>query len=601
MKGFIVFLIAFALCYATSWAIYYGFNKRISKRSVHQQGFRFAMTSILVALSVTLANEQLSWNLLAIPSAIALLTMGTYPLLFHLTHKKAMSDYDNFMDVTFGLYTAGVLFCLNILSLSLPHLWIGITIIEVLLLVPIITQIGYYVMYGACIDTNGMKTIQETHINEIIEFYHSFHPVKALLGSAGIIAATVGLFVANHMLQICGELPVWLIVAESFLTLVYLYFLFFAKKSVFARTGMATLWRTVKDYKQKNYIYREKAEKRLQDLDVQPLVPFDDNRPQTFLMVIGESASRDYMSAFRPQPRETTPWLSAMRDDKRHFLLIPNAYACANQTVPTLERALTERNQYNDKTFYDSCSIIDMVKKMGFATHWYSNQGHLGSSDTPITLVAESCDVAKWTKQEIGKPQYDEHLIDFLEELDPKRNNFLVLHLKGSHFNFANRYPVHYSEAANTPKGDTVEQYRTSLHYTDHILQQAFDYCKEHLNLSAMFYFSDHGDLPLGRRSPNFNGFGPVRIPMFIYCSDRYIAEHPTRYEAMAQNKERHFTNDLIYDFACGLLDIQSKHFTPSESFAYKEFRYTREMLLTNEGRTHISEDDEAMYDEAIK
>ena len=46
------------------------------------------------------------------------------------------------------------------------------------------------------------------------------------------------------------------------------------------------------------------------------------------------------------------------------------------------------------------------------------------------------------TKQDLGKVQYDESLVDFLDELDPEENNFLVLHLKGSHFNFLNRYPA---------------------------------------------------------------------------------------------------------------------------------------------------------------
>ncbi len=596
MKGLVIFFVTFIALYGLSWTLYYCCNKGISKRSIHQQGFRFAITAALSALSATCSYGFLGIARLLLPTIVATLCMGTYPLLYHLTNRKR-NDHDNFMDITFGLYVWGLLVGLETLSLTLPILIPIIALLEIVLLMVCISQIIYYLMYGACIDTNGMKTIQETHINEIIEFYHSFHPLKALLCVVAILGAIAGLFLVNFHLHASTTLPIGTILAESALVILYLYFMFIAKKDVFSRTGMVTLWRIIKDYKRRNYIYREEAEKRMQSLDVTVQLPLSDKEPQTILMVIGESASRDYMSAFRPQPRETTPWLSNMKQDARHFLMVPNAYACANQTVPTLERALTERNQYNDKTFYKSCSIIDIAKKMGFATHWYSNQGHLGSADTPITLIAESCNVAKWTKQDLGKAQYDETLIDFLGELDPQKNNFLVLHLKGSHFNFTNRYPATYSEAANTPN-DTVEQYRTSLHYTDHVLQTAFEYCQKHLNLSAMFYFSDHGDLPMGRRSPNFRGFGPVRIPMFIYCSDRYISEHPDRYEAMLQNKEKHFTNDLIYDFACGLLDIQSSHFEPSESLAHQAYRFTREMLLTNEGRTPIKEDDESMYDQ---
>lgn len=69
-------------------------------------------------------------------------------------------------------------------------------------------------------------------------------------------------------------------------------------------------------------------------------------------------------------------------------------------TVNSLERALTECNQYNDKEFFDSVSIVDMAHKLGYKVHWYSNQGHLGAFDTPVTLVADTSDVARWTDQQ---------------------------------------------------------------------------------------------------------------------------------------------------------------------------------------------------------
>ena len=123
-------------------------------------------------------------------------------------------------------------------------------------------------------------------------------------------------------------------------------------------------------------------------------------KPHTIVKVIGESCCRDYMSIYADQEgRETTPWQSEMKKDKEHFFIFKNAYSCGIQTVPSLEKALTEYNQYNDKSFIDSASIVDMAHKAGYRVHWYSNQGHLGSADTPVALVAETSDVAKWTNQ----------------------------------------------------------------------------------------------------------------------------------------------------------------------------------------------------------
>ena len=596
MNPLLVFLFCFILAYSTCWIAYITLNKGISSRSKHQQGFRFATTCLLASTLFTIhiySSYAVVFDLkylylLLLPLGTCLLRMVTYPLLFHLTNRKSMPEYDNFMDITFATYLLGIYMGLS--TLSIAHHWIiyPLSILECITLLSCAVQIAYYLLYKVCIDANGMKTILETHINEIIEFVHSFSPLSVLFGIFLFSGICIFTFKVNSLLPIewaveIVEIPVIVLIVVS------LYFLFFTHKSVFSRTGLYTLRKVIVDYKEKNKAYVENREKRIQTLDVENR--YTESLPHTILMVIGESASRDYMSAFTPQPRETTPWLSSQKTDTRHFLLFPNAYSCANQTVPTLERALTEKSQYNDKEFFESCSIIDIARKSGYATHWYSNQGHLGSADTPITLVAESCDVAKWTKQEVGKPQYDETLIDFLQELDPQKNNFLVLHLKGSHFNFINRYPASYPEAKNTSTNDFEEQYRTSLHYTDHVLQQAFEYCSNHLNLHCMFYFSDHGDCPLGRRSPDFKGFGPVRIPMFVYCSDQYQVEHPERYEAIQNNKEKYFTNDLIYDLACGLLDIRSSHFEEQNSLASDTYQFTREELLTNEGRTHICED----------
>ena len=68
--------------------------------------------------------------------------------------------------------------------------------------------------------------------------------------------------------------------------------------------------------------------------------------------------------------------------DPAHFMLFPNAYSCALYTVATLEKALTEFNQYNGKNFNEACTVVDIAHALGYRVHWYSNQGHLGAFDT---------------------------------------------------------------------------------------------------------------------------------------------------------------------------------------------------------------------------
>ena len=114
-------------------------------------------------------------------------------------------------------------------------------------------------------------------------------------------------------------------------------------------------------------------------------------------------------------------------------------------------------------------------------------------------------------------------LLEYLDEIDPTKNNFVVVHLKGNHFNFINRYPQSFAKFSEPGKYDLINNYIDSIAYADYILQKIWEYGKEKLNMQAMLYFSDHATIPDKRRSPDFGGFGTVRIPMFTYFSDNYI------------------------------------------------------------------------------
>lgn len=581
-----------------SCLIYLRCNRGMARNARGQQTRRFFFATVAAFAPLAVSGNSVLQPQLLLALFVALTWMTTYPLLYHLTNRKSSPDYENYMDIAFGLYTFGWLSGIILLTQHfLPgNRWMLslLSIVELLLLIIAVFQIVYYLIYKVCMDANGMKILQETHWNEIIEFSKSFTFIQNLGMILPVVAVTAACFLVNFQHVDTDQLTVPQVVMIAALTIFYLYYTWKPRHSVFSRTGIAELFAVVKEYVENNHRYTNQMEQRISDLIITPLsTPPADLPPHTIFMVIGESACRDYMSAFHPEMKEdTTPWLRQSAEDQQHFLLFPNTYSCAMQTVPTLEKALTEYNQYNGKAFYESCSIVDVARKLGYRIHWYSNQGHLGSFDTPITLVAETSDVAKWTKQELGKVQYDESLIDFLDEVDPGKNNFVVLHLKGSHFNFMSRYPQAFTRWGTPGVQDNVVNYKNSICYTDSILQQFFEYGKTRLNLQAMLYFSDHATEPGRRRKPNFEGFQMTRIPMFAYFSDEYIRLHPNRVSALQKNREKYFTNDLVYDLMCGIFDIQSNHFDESASLASNQYRFTRDMLLTYEGQKHITEDE---------
>ena len=250
-----------------------------------------------------------------------------------------------------------------------------------------------------------------------------------------------------------------------------------------------------------------------------------------------------------------------------------------------------KRQQYNNYKFYNSCSIIDIAKKAGYKTYWFSNQGHIGSAETAITLVANTADKAEWTKQNLNQVQYDGALLENLKTVNHNENNFIVLHLMGSHFNFINRYPQSFAKFSQPNKYDLIPNYLDSIAYTDYVLQQITDFAKQKLNLQTLLYFSDHATIPDKRRSPKFEGFATVRIPMFAYFSDKYIKKYPETYSILSNHKNNYFTNDLIYDLMCGILNISSNHYDETNSLTSQNYKYTRETLKTDLGNKWIKDD----------
>lgn len=130
------------------------------------------------------------------------------------------------------------------------------------------------------------------------------------------------------------------------------------------------------------------------------------------------------MSAFSNTEHNTTPWLKEQKSNP-DFILYKNAYSSWGGTVPELERVLTEKNQYNTKEFNQSITIIDIAKKAGYHTSWFSNQCLVDSADTPITLIADTNDTKDWVCLNNTKPQYDGELIEYLKQVDPNKNNFI--------------------------------------------------------------------------------------------------------------------------------------------------------------------------------
>lgn len=85
------------------------------------------------------------------------------------------------------------------------------------------------------------------------------------------------------------------------------------------------------------------------------------------------------------------------------------------------------------------------------------------------------------------------------------------------------------------------------------MLHSIFTYAKEHLNLKTMIYFSDHAEDMVYYHGTSGFSYDMIRIPFWIYLSPDYRKIHPDILPALQSNKDKIFTNDLLFETASGI------------------------------------------------
>ena len=528
----------------------------------------------------------------------------TFPLLFHWSYEKPFYFYEFANDFLFGL----VIFCF----LTATHYWlrqwgkakqvwaIGYGLLDIILLIIPAGQIGYYLSTWHCITPATMMALYQTNPEEALGF------VKNIVGVGGIIGVIIGIVLLLCIFYYLNIRDIDKVDEDNFLNaffkryntdmkwLLSIILIIYGGYYVLPQTDIVSNWLGVEAYMKELQTYNDKHVNVYENLQLSTTETAAQKTPGTIILVIGESSSRDYMKMYTPDfPYDDTPWQGSLYADP-NFNVFKHAYSSYVQTVPTLERALTERNQYDDKPFFDSTTIIDVAKKAGYHTSWLSNQGVYGEYDTAISLIAKASDTPRWAHESYSfSDQYDGALLPLLKDVKPNQNNFIVIHIMGSHIYYNDRYPHEFSKWKKGPNPDGIEAYANSQLYTDWLLQEIYTYAKDNLNLQAMVYFSDHGENIKTSHNPDIFNFGMTRIPMWVYLSPTYRNAYPDTANTLKNHETQYFTNDLLYDMLVGILHAPSANYDVTRDFSNKAYRFNANNLTTMLGQQPLSNDPE--------
>lgn len=469
---------------------------------------------------------------------------------------------------------------------------IGTFLITTFQIICALIYFSYFLIYGSTFATADFLPFVQTHLSEAIRFLKSFISVKTLC--LGVILLLV-LFVPTITLLVrniknggmsSAKWPKWIIALSVLL---------FAAGIINVRHWIPRSF-PVLDYQlSQAYIHSIRDAKKLHTINAAKLVlanginnTLASRVPGTVLLVIGESETSDLMTAFTPSlPVDTTPWLTSEKENK-DFYLFNHAYTNFPATAGALSMALTGINQYNEKEIGQVVTLLDVAKKAGYDTWWISNHRQLGAGNPSVDLVSSGADHTLWTTHAEGA---DIDLISLLKKVPRNGNHFIVLHLMGSHAKYDSRIPDDWPYLSLPGADETENDYATTVDYTDYVLKNIFNYSKENLHMTAMAYLSDHGeDMKYGHGEGHVT-WSMLHIPLFFYLSPEYETAFPNTAKALRNNREKIFTNDLLFDTMCGLIQAPNNDYSPTYDLTSPLYSLNADQALAVNGKWIVAND----------
>lgn len=447
-----------------------------------------------------------------------------------------------------------------------------ITFIEFIIIAISIIEIVYYIMFDISVNSDTFFLLLQTNFNESITFIKSNILIFVLI----TLIFLISLFYLyklnkkeNNNYKNYKTKKIWMS------TLILIFTLFLDNKFVFTDEHLYLH----RDFNIA-YGYFKQLELMSEKEKLGEKVKAKENINK-IVIVLGESANRDYMQAFGYE-RENTPWLNSMKYKfPSNVLLYDKAYTSYRLTNKALIYLLTEKSQYNDKEIYSSLNLIDIAKAAGYKTYWFSRQGNISNFREAYNIVAQRSDV----KVFLENSKFDGELVKELDGIDDNKKSLSVIHLIGSHYPYTN-YPNNFNKFTGNNAND---YYDNSIYYTDYVLSEIFKKINEKSPVDLFIYISDHGESKDMLRT-KFN-FQMAHIPMVVYFSDKYIKNNKIKYQMAIERQHNYFTSDMFYDTFLGMIGVDEKYYMKNQDLFDQEYSFNKNNLTTEYGTQKLTND----------
>ncbi|CRH31910.1 Phosphoethanolamine transferase EptB [Pantoea ananatis] len=257
------------------------------------------------------------------------------------------------------------------------------------------------------------------------------------------------------------------------------------------------------------------------------------------VFVIGETTRWDHMGLLGYE-RNTTPKLS-----KEKNLVAFRGESCDTATKLSLRCMFVREGGTMDnpgRTLKEQ-NVFAVMKELGFTSELFAMQSEVWFYDNINANNFSFREQIGSEPRNQGKSVDDMLLVPELQaslQRYPKGKHLVVLHTKGSHYLYSQRYPRSFARYQpecmgvdeTCSKAQLINAYDNSVLYVDSMLDSVLDQLRD--KKAIVFYASDHGE----SISDNMHLHGTpremappeqFRVPMMVWASDKYLADPTNR------------------------------------------------------------------------
>lgn len=290
------------------------------------------------------------------------------------------------------------------------------------------------------------------------------------------------------------------------------------------------------------------------------------------VFVIGETTRHDHLGILG-YTRDTTPLLS-----KETNLVALRGQACDTATKLSLRCMFVREHgtENNAQRTLKERNVFYTLRDLGFSSELYSMQSEIWFYNSIRANKYEVREVIAADPANQNKRIDDMLLVDQLQQSvaeHPKGKHLVVLHTKGSHYLYSQRYPADFRiylpecPGIDSPCGKTelVNSFDNSVRFIDHMLKNVFDQLRD--KKALVFFVADHGESI--SENNHFHAtpreIAPpeqFKVPVIVWASDAFLADTKRKqgFEQLRALQKSNSTvrHEEIFDSLLGCLGYAS-------------------------------------------